>query len=140
MNEIQKRAFRSEDLLKMDYYDRSPSDYESSRYLETIEPNVTFIQCGKVVLCGGLNIFYPGCAEAWIFISKNPGASVPMGAKILLDQWIRQYHLRRVQALTLADWKEGRRFLEWLGMRCEADRMIQSSVDGKDQAMYARVI
>lgn len=138
MNEIQKRSFVASDLMLMDYYDRSPSDGESAQYLQTQKPNMTFIQNGKVVACGGFNIFYRGCAEAWVFLSKKPAMSVVMGVKHQFLEWIEEYHLRRVQSPTLARWEAGCRFLKFLGMEYEG-YLRKSSIDGEDQVLYARV-
>jgi len=134
---IEKRAFSASDILTMDYYDKTERDWYSASINQFAKPNATFLRCGKVVACGGFVIKYPGFAEAWLFLSRCAGSTV-VEVRRQMDQWFEEYRLVRLQAVTLASWAKGERFLEWLGMDFEGV-LRKSSVDGKDQCMYARV-
>lgn len=138
LSRITHRPFQASDLDLMDYYDWSQYDHQAALYCEKLIPNATYFDFDRILACGGLNIIYRGFAEAWVYLPKDAGKTSVMIVKDQLQEWIEQYQLIRVQATAMADWRNGCRFLEWLGMQYEG-RMRKSSIDGRDQALYAWV-
>lgn len=140
MKAITKRPFEAGDVFLMErVFDFDPEkamDY--AKIHEKTKPNVTFVQDGVVLASGGLGVIWMGVAEAWIYISAIAGASIILGVKDQLQEWIQDYDLSRVQAVVRSDWKEGRRFLEWLGFYLEGT-MRKFGPHGNDACLYARV-
>lgn len=132
------REFRAEDVEGLAVMERvAPEDVK--RWAEThakIKPNAVFINDGKVVIACGLGILWPGVAESWIHIAQGCPGRALVEAKHLLYQWIEEYNLVRVAAIVRADWKEGNRFVEWLGMRKEA-KLRKLLPDGVDANVWA---
>jgi hypothetical protein len=105
---------------------------------EKLKPNMVFIYDGRIVAAGGLGILWPGVAEAWLHLERNcPGRAI-VEVKRQLYEWIEEHHLWRVAALVNSEWKQGNRFLEWLGMSFEG-RLRKIAPDGTDENLWAVV-
>ena len=122
----------------MDFWGKNEDWTTYALIHEKHEPNMTFWVDGNPVAAGGLAIPFPGVAEAWIYLPKGSiTAGVLLAIRHQLDEWIKEYELHRVQALTEYLWKASRRFLESLGMEYEG--RLRKYIAGIDFALYSRV-
>jgi hypothetical protein len=101
-------------------------------------PCATIEEGGRILVCGGVWVRWPGCAEAWVRFSLPTGPRVAWEVRDILQGWIKSEKLDRVDATTQVDWQEGRKFLEWMGMRFECI-MRKYGPDGMDKALYSWV-
>jgi len=108
---------------------------------ESRGPAVTAIADEKIVACGGIEVVWPGVAEAWCLFphAMSHCEMLPRHAKRILQQWIEDYQLVRVQAPLRADFQTGIRFAEWLGFRCEG-RLRRYHPDGCDALMHSIIV
>ena len=109
---------------------------------ETRGPALTSIWNGTIASCGGLEIVWPGVAEAWFIVceaDKMCNISVAAATKEKLDDWIKEYELVRVQSPLRADFPQGVRFAKWLGFEYESI-MPKYHPDGCTAWMYSRII
>ena len=101
---------------------------------------MTFMVGDKVACCGGYTVAWPGVAEMWLNLSQDfaayPGVVVEI--KNQVKEWIEEEGLVRVQMTVKSGWKEGERFLSWLGLEREGV-MRKFLPDGSDAVLYARV-
>jgi RimJ/RimL family protein N-acetyltransferase len=98
----------------------------------------TFTVDGKPVACGGFHFLWKGTAEMWLSMGCDCKPGVVLAVKRKVGEWIRDYSLDRVQAITPASWKKGQRFLEWLGFEREG-LLRKLGPNGVDQMLYARL-
>jgi hypothetical protein len=142
---LKRREMMPSDFVKINAVDSKINDELRGQNLMVVArahiargPCAT-IECdGKILACGGIHIRWPGCAEAWVRFSLPTGPLVAMGVRDILRGWMESENLNRVDAHTLVDWKEGRKFLEWMGMSFECI-MKRFGPQGEDRALYAWV-
>lgn len=134
---IHKRAYRVSDYVAV--VGNVEGAERAARTHELQGTAITFEVGGKVAACGGYAKPWDGTAELWLALSPefHRSASVLMAVKRQMYEWIQEDDLHRVQAVTPAEWRVGRRFLEWLGMRWEAT-LHKMGPHGIDQVLYAR--
>ena len=101
-------------------------------------PCATIEEDGKVLVCGGVWVRWPGSAEAWVRFSLPVGPHVAKEVREILMGWAESEKLDRIDSTTQVDWKEGRRFLEWMGMSFECI-LPKYGPDGMDKALYSWV-
>jgi len=86
-------------------------------------------------------IIWGQVAEGWV-IATSEIWKHPLGvAKAIKKDFARvakKNNITRVQTAVRADFKEGLRFAEWLGLE-EEGLMKKFGFDGSDQYMYARI-
>jgi len=101
-------------------------------------PCASFTVDGKVVMCGGIHVFWRGMGEAWMSLRKGCiGPSVLFVAREWLNTCIGLNHLDRVQAITHVGGKWART-MEFLGFSFEAE-FRKFGPNGVDKVMWARV-
>lgn len=101
----------------------------------------TRLPSGELVACGGLQLFWPGVAEAWI-----EGTPLLRRYRYSLYYTLRHWftvqraalQLWRVQCAIVADHAEGCRLVEHLGFVREGV-MARFDPQGRDAALYAWV-
>lgn len=93
----------------------------------------------KIIGCGGIEICWPGMAEAWaVSICNLKDFHVsPKIVKRQLQFWIKEHNLTRVQAPMRVDFPVGIRFAEFLGFKDENARLKKYHFDKTDALMYA---
>lgn len=89
-------------------------------------PAITAIWNESLVGCGGLEIFWPGFAEAWMVLAKEvSGYRVETRLRFIsvirdaLDLWTKEHDLIRIQAPLRADFPLGLRFAKAIGFEYE---------------------
>lgn len=122
--------------VKLDEQTQAWAELKASR-----GPAVTAVSRGRVVACGGLEILWEGMAEGWcLFADDLDGNALSISRKVLeiMQEWIKEHKLVRIQAPMRADFKMGLRFAEWLGFKKEG--VLQKyHPDGSDAIMYALI-
>ena len=99
----------------------------------------TVVLGSKIIGCGGIEMCWPGMAEAWaVSIDDIRDYLVnPRKVKLQLHSWIKEHNLIRIQAPMRADFPAGIRFAEFLGFKDENARLRNYHPDGTDALMYA---
>ncbi len=85
-------------------------------------PAMTAVLDGLIIGCGGLEICWPGMAEAWIVARADLDRKALSAARLVkrkLLEWAKEYSLVRIQAPLRTDFDLGIRFAEWLGFQYE---------------------
>jgi hypothetical protein len=101
-------------------------------------PCATIEENGKVLVCGGIWVRWPGSAEAWVRFSLPTGPNVARAVKETLMGWIESENLDYVDANTRSDWEIGKHFLEWMGMKFVC-HLPKYGPNGMDKDLYAWV-
>ena len=95
----------------------------------------------KPIFAAGMKMIWGQVAEGWV-IATSEMWKHPLGvAKAIKKDFARvakENNITRVQTSIRADFKEGLRFAEWLGLE-EEGLMKKFGFDGSDQYMYARL-
>jgi RimJ/RimL family protein N-acetyltransferase len=86
--------------------------------------------------CAGIKQLWKGVGEAWFFMAPEAMKHSRAIARLVFKQLksMRQYH--RIQATVEADFKEGIRFMEFLGFKIEG-LLEKYTADAKDSLMFA---
>ncbi|KKN28061.1 hypothetical protein LCGC14_0858120 [marine sediment metagenome] len=106
----------------------------------------TVILGNKIIGCGGIEICWPGMAEAWAVSVYNLSDYLvnPRKVKHQLHAWIKEHNLIRVQAPMRTDFPVGIRFAEFLGFKPDGWPEVPKGVlmenyhpDGVSAIMYS---
>lgn len=85
--------------------------------------------------------FWPDVADVGLYLLPEAARAHPFTVvgilRAVLALWEQQYHLRRMQAMTLAGWVEGERLLQVLGF--EREGCLRECEPGVDYAVYGRL-
>lgn len=99
----------------------------------------TFLYDGRVLLCAGFTLLWPGVYVVWMIpsthIQKAP-ISVARMIRRYVDRIMSDFKAHRIQTTTHDD-PLHRRWMEFLGFKLEGV-MERYTHDGKDMLMYAR--
>lgn len=90
------------------------------------------------IVCGGILIYWTGVAELWFHGSDESAKHVvPVfrNSKRLVNQWIKQFKLHRVQLTIDAEFLASYRFAEALGFTLES-RMPRYGPGGEEFLRY----
>jgi hypothetical protein len=96
---------------------------------------------GQKMMCGGVNIFWPGVGEAWAYISpkiavfKRP---LLVYTRQYLDHMMETEGLWRLQAVVRSDFPAALRFARHLGFEVES-KLIGYGIDKTDCFMFTKV-
>ena len=84
---------------------------EWAKYKESVISR-TVVLGDKIIGCGGIEICWPGMAEAWAVSIDDirDFFANPRKVKLQLHAWIKEHNLTRVQAPMWADFPAGIRF------------------------------
>jgi len=102
-------------------------------------PSYTAIEDGKPMGCAGVLNMWHGRAMAWAFISKtNPRTFVK--AHRAVQRFLDGCYVQRLEMTVDCDFPEAHRWAKMLGFEMECERMKHYSPDGRDCALYARIL
>lgn len=100
----------------------------------------TVFKNGRPVLCGGVIEQWPGNAILWSFMGSSLTPGEFLVVHRLVVSFVNSLPFRRVEMHVDADFPQAHRWARLLGFVCEAPRMRAFLVDGRDGALYARVM
>jgi len=102
-------------------------------------PSYTALVDGDPVAAAGILPQWHGRAIAWAFLS-NMGAGQFIGVHRAVKGFLDGCYVQRIEMTVDCDFPEAHRWAEMLGFTMEAERMRAYSLDGRDCALYARVL
>jgi hypothetical protein len=135
--------FKSEHLQKLLEEDAVSylRPYFSENVTKTMEQaaHITSIEMnGKVVLCGGVSMYWPGRGEAWVFFDSSCKTNfVPVFR--LVKKWLDEVPVRRIEAAVDVGSMFAHRHVQLLGFKMEAPFMKSFRPDGGDCSLYSKV-
>lgn len=119
-------------------YDRNNLERIWQQY-ETVGPAWTMWVGEEVVGCAGLMLLWPGRAHAWllpsVLLAQYPKTVVKSIVQ-QLRQAITELQLVRIQCDVQADFRIGRRLVEWLGFEQEGPVMLRYGPHDEDFCRY----
>lgn len=135
--------FKKEHLASLDehIYERSVKNNLSKERVLALEKNQfsrSIISGDRVLLCGGVTMFWENRGEAWAVLSKNIKHDF-IKVHSLVKQYLASIPVRRLEAVVNCDFSEGHRWVRSLGFRLDAKVMQHYGRGGKNCALYARV-
>jgi hypothetical protein len=150
---VEIREYLPEDIVEiMDHNPRDRDVYFSKhpdwakwavRWKEE-GPSYTLVIDDQIVGCAGVIIPKEGFGEAWMVLSSlfyKYKKECFKAVQNKLDQIIRKWKLRRVQALVMTDFPEAEHWLRHLGLKNETpEGMKRFGPSGEDMYLYAMVI
>jgi len=93
---------------------------------------------GEVYACGGLTELWTHRALAWSLVSRHAGRHM-----LLIHRAIQRYldasPFRRIEMEVDCEFEAGHRWARMLGFTMECERMRCHGIDGRDNALYAKV-
>jgi hypothetical protein len=107
----------------------------------TLGPGFSVFDGEKLLWCIGAVQYWPGTAEGWMLVPADMRAyarEIYYYSKILLDEAMKSWNFKRIQARVKADFTVGQRFLERLGFEREG-LLRKMGPNYEDYYMYARV-
>lgn len=93
---------------------------------------------GRVVICGGVALYWEGRGEAWAIIDRNVKIEflrIHRAVQRVLDLC----PLRRIEATVDVGFKPGHRWMRMLGFKMEAAVLEAFRPDGRNASLYALV-
>ena len=94
---------------------------------------------GRIIGCGGLITLWENRALAWSYLSSRiEHQFIPLHR--FTDHILTQSGVTRIEAYVACNFKNAHRWVKLLGFECEAPLMRKHSPDGRDHALYARVV
>ena len=105
--------------------------------VQTKGPCITGMYDGRPVSCGGIQLMWPGTAEAWFLNIFNIGDYHidPQIAKGWIRDRIDENKIGRLQTPLKSNFVEGEVYAKWLGFEFEAV-LEEYHKDGSDARMY----
>lgn len=135
--EILERNVREQDLWLSDFpeWDRWVKEWKESG------PAYTLIIDDQVVGCAGVILLGWNRGEAWTLFSSllyRYKLTVIKSIRTYLERIARAHKLKRIQAQVRSDFREGMRFMEFMGF--ESEGVLKAfGPRGEDIIMYARI-
>lgn len=102
-------------------------------------PSYTAIHDGEPIAVAGILPCWHGRAIAWAFLS-DMGANHFISVHRAVKKFLDGCYVHRIEMSVDCDFPEAHRWAEMLGFKMEAERMSAYSPDGRDCALYARVL
>ncbi len=108
-------------------------------FLTTTGFNYSMINdAGKILMCGGVALYWKDRGEAWAVRTKDCGKDfvgiVRLSKKIMWDTPIK-----RIEACIETTFPEGHRWIKLLGFKLEAPLLKSYYQNGADVSLYARI-
>lgn len=134
------KAEHAEVLTKLEKYAYLRPHYtpEHLADLACDENTYTGLVDGQPVFIGGVRQYWPGRGEAWALVHPEC-AKHPIKLHKVVKRFFDLCTVRRIEASVEVDFAIGRRWVEALGFKLEAERLEAYLPNGKDCALYARV-
>lgn len=134
--------FEPEHIYKLRLRDEEEDVRNLKIYENITGPAVTILINNKPIACGGVHIFDTnrGVGEAWVVCDRNINKYIKPFFEIsagFLNEVIKTYGLRRLQARVVVDFELGVQYVEHLGFKREGT-MKKFGPDGDDFYMYGR--
>ena len=110
-------------------------------YLENGTGPAWIIENDGKILCGfGAAFLWQGCCEVWFsLVRKEKTISIVRIIKEYLKVQTKALNIRRMHATVKCDFETGRRFIEFLGFKCETPSGMQNyNPDGTTAYLYSR--
>lgn len=102
-------------------------------------PSYTALVGGQPIAAAGIISQWQGRAIAWAFLSSM-GANYFVGVHRAVKSFLDGCYVHRIEMSVDCDFPEAHRWAKMLGFEMEAERMKAYSPDGRDCALYARVL
>ena len=105
-------------------------------------PAYTLLLEGRVVVCAGVMLLWPGVGTVWANVSGEfPRVKVWATRTIrrMLADVIRAYGLHRLESVALADNERNQRYMEFLGFEREDGKARAYTPDKRDVVRYQLV-
>jgi RimJ/RimL family protein N-acetyltransferase len=106
--------------------------------LEKSEHSFTGLVDGKVIGCAGVIRYWEGRGEAWAIFDPAIGRRLYLEIRNIASRLFEVLPYRRIEAVVLADFAPGHRFVESLGFKKEAVCLKGYFPGGQDAVLYAR--
>lgn len=142
MAEFRVVKFEARHIEMMDEQDatRHVSQFNTPEMIESLVkfPSYTGLAGDVPMVCAGVVEFWPGRGEAWAYLARDAKPyflAIHNAAK----QYLRNAPFRRIEAVVDYEHREGHRWVEALGFKCEAPVLRKYGVTGRDCTLYARV-
>lgn len=100
---------------------------------------ITIFAGYRAIFCGGVVPLWPNRGEAWARLAKNCVQEFAGLHRVVRRVLFETCTLRRIEAVVECDFPQGHRWMELLGFKQEAQRMVAYYPDGRDCALYALV-
>ena len=111
---------------------------EQGRALEE-HPSYTAFVDDTPILAAGIIKQWQGRAMAWAFIA-DAGAEHFIGVHRAVKRFLDGCYIQRIEMTVDCDFEAAHRWARALGFSMEAERMVSYAPDGRDCALYARVL
>lgn len=119
------------------------SDFDKLLVPETVveleRGGYTVIDDGEILACLGLAELSPNRALAWAYISQNIGRKMLQLTRIARRMANLSLY-RRIEVDVDCDFEQAHRWAKMLGCTLECERRRAYTPDGRDCALYARVL
>ena len=102
-------------------------------------PSYTAVVNGIPICSAGIIPQWQGRALAWAFIADT-GPQQFIGIHKAIKRFLDDCYIQRVEMTVDCDFPAGHRWAKMLGFKKEADCMKAYSPDGRDCALYARIL
>jgi len=110
--------------------------------LEKLGKSYTALCQGQILGCAGIIPCWKGTADLWMFLGEEAFVKKKFILSIigsLLNSFIEEYKLHRVQAIVKSDFCQGHRFARFFGFLPEGE-MIAYGPNKENFVRYAKVI
>ena len=94
---------------------------------------------GNPIGAAGIIHQWPGRSLAWAFIG-DAGPSVFIQIHHAVKRFLDGCYVKRLEMTVDCEFPEGHRWAKLLGFKMECERMRQYTPDGRDNALYVRIL
>lgn len=99
----------------------------------------TVLGDGTPIFCGGVIPITLNRGHLWSHFSDDAGPYMT-GIHRATKRFLEMIPFLRVEAVVKYDYNRGHRWMDMLGFRLEAERMVSFWRDDRDASLYARVV
>jgi hypothetical protein len=129
------------DAMKIEERDMCSRQYRDAYDGFSVSGPCFTLMNGKPIFAGGIVINWPGCGHAWMLPSihvKDHPVSVYKYTEMMIEKYMEENNLHRVQADVQANDKKANNFVVQLGFQFEG-LMRAFWTDKSDYFRYARI-
>jgi hypothetical protein len=112
--------------------------HDQAKALE-ISPGYTAMVDEEPIGSAGILNMWHGRAMAWAFISQTGPSNFLKGHRVV-KRFLDGCFIQRIEMTVDCDHEEAHRWAKMLGFHMECERMKHYSPDGRDCALYARIL